>query len=228
MSGVSVVPFPRLALFDLDNTLLRGDSEYEWMRFLAERGLLAGASPQARNEKFFADYAAGNLDVDAFMAFQLEPLARHPRALLEDLRDEFIRTCVLKMIAPGSARLLLKHADDLRVIVTATNSFVSGPIARQLGIENLVATEPEQIDGVFTGCVLGTPNFREGKVARMRDWLSQLGRSWDDYSETWFYSDSCNDLPLLSAVDHPVAVDPDSILSRHAADAGWPVISLCA
>lgn len=216
----------RLALFDLDNTLLAGDSDFEWAQFLIEKGVLDREVYEARNQAFYEQYKAGTLDIHEFLDFQLKPLSRHPRQQLEAWHAEFMRSRILPMVAPGTPALLARHADATRVIITATNRFVTAPIARHLGVEHLIATEPEENGGEFTGRVVGTPSFREGKVQRLEQWLSARGLSWDDVAESWFYSDSLNDLPLLERVTHPVAVDPDETLRAHALARGWPVISL--
>ena len=216
----------RLALFDLDNTLLTGDSDFEWAKFLIAKGVLDREVYEARNQAFYDQYKAGTLDIHAFLDFQLKPLSRHPRAQLDAWHAEFMQTRILPMIAPGALSLLARHGDHVRIIVTATNRFVTGPIARHLGVEHLIATELEENGGEFTGRVVGTPSFREGKVQRLEAWLAERGLAWSDVEETWFYSDSLNDLPLLERVTHPVAVDPDDTLRAHALERGWPVISL--
>ncbi|MDP2433867.1 MAG: HAD family hydrolase [Pseudomonadota bacterium] len=216
----------RLALFDLDNTLLAGDSDFEWAQFLIDQGVLDRELYEARNQEFYDQYKAGTLDIHEFLDFQLKPLARHPRAQLGAWHRDYMASKVIPMIAPGTAELLQRHADDVCMIVTATNSFVTAPIARHLGVPHLIATEPEQVNGDFTGRVAGAPSFREGKVARLEQWLSEQGKTWADVTESWFYSDSLNDLPLLARVHHPVAVDPDATLREHAEKHGWPVISL--
>ena len=216
----------RLALFDLDNTLLAGDSDFEWAQFLIEKGVLDREVYEARNQAFYDQYKAGTLDIHEFLDFQLKPLSRHPRAQLDAWHAEFMRRRILPMIAPGAPDLLTRHGDHVRIIVTATNSFVTAPIARHLGVEHLIATEPEESGGEFTGRVLGIPSFREGKVRRLEAWLAERGRDWSDVAESWFYSDSLNDLPLLERVTHPVAVDPDDTLRTCALERGWPVISL--
>ncbi len=216
----------RLALFDLDNTLLAGDSDFEWAQFLMDQGVLDREVYEARNQRFYDQYKAGTLDIHEFLAFQLKPLARHPRAQLDAWHREFMATRILPMIAVGTPELLARHAGDVRMIVTATNSFVTAPIARHLGVPHLIATEPEQLNGEFSGAVSGLPSFREGKVTRLEQWLAERGKAWADVTESWFYSDSLNDLPLLDRVHHPVAVDPDATLRRHAETRGWPVISL--
>lgn len=218
----------RLALFDLDNTLLAGDSDYEWAQFLIDQGVLERSRYEARNLQFYEQYKAGVLDIFEFLAFQLKPLAQYPRDQLDDWHRGFMRTRILPMISPAARALVDKHAGDLRAIVTATNSFVTGPIAREFGVEHLVATIPEESAGCFTGGVTGQPCFREGKVTRLHAWLEQLGQDFGDFAETWFYSDSANDLPLLERVSHPVVVDPDPRLEAHAADRGWPILRLHA
>lgn len=218
----------RLVLFDLDNTLLAGDSDFEWAQFLIDKGVLDREVYEARNETFYAQYRNGTLDIMEFLDFQLKPLSRHPRAQLDAWHEQFMQQRILPIITAPARALVKKHLDagDLCAIVTATNSFVTRPIAREFGVEHLVATEPEQVAGEFTGRVCGTPNFREGKITRVEQWLAPRGRSLASYPESWFYSDSLNDLPLLSRVTHPVAVDPDDTLAHHARNKGWRVISL--
>lgn len=217
----------KLALFDLDNTLLAGDSDFEWAQFLIEKGVLDREVYEARNIQFYEQYRAGTLDIHEFLDFQLKPLSRHPRSQLEAWRAEYLRNRILPMMTRKARDLVASHAGDARAVVTATNSFVTRPIAREFGIENLVATDPaENAAGEFTGGVAGLPAFREGKVARVEAWLADLGLTWASFRETWFYSDSLNDLPLLSRVTHPVAVDPDETLKEHALEHGWSIISL--
>jgi len=217
-----------LALFDLDNTLLAGDSDYEWAQFLIERGVLDRATYETRNDEFFRQYQAGTLDIHAFLDFQLAPLARHPRAVLEAWHAEFMDAKVRPMIGDRARRLVERHlaAGALCAIVTATNSFVTAPIAREFGVEHLIATEPEARGGRFTGKVAGMPCFREGKVARLEQWLEAMGRALSSFAASTFYSDSHNDLPLLERVTRPVAVDPDAALRRVAAARAWEIISL--
>ena len=216
----------RLALFDLDNTLLAGDSDFEWAQFLIAQGVLDREVYEARNQQFYDQYKAGTLDIHEFLDFQLKPLARHDRAQLDAWHADFMRSRILAMVAPGTPALLERHRDAVRVIITATNSFVTRPIASHLGVEHLIATEPEQIDGAFTGQVSGLPSFRDGKVRRLDQWLAERGQTWADVEDSWFYSDSLNDLPLLERVRHPVAVDPDPTLRAHAEARGWTVLSL--
>jgi HAD superfamily hydrolase (TIGR01490 family) len=218
----------RLVLFDLDNTLLAGDSDFEWAQFLIEQGVLDREVYEARNLEFYDQYKAGTLDIHEFLDFQLRPLSRHPRRQLDAWHSEFMRTKILPIIT-AKARALVAEAlqdADLAAIITATNSFVTLPIARELGVPHLIATEPEQIAGEFTGQVSGMPCFREGKIARLDNFLKTLEVSWDEISASCFYSDSLNDLPLLQRVSNPVAVDPDPTLKTYAEKHGWPVISL--
>ena len=216
----------RLALFDLDNTLLAGDSDYEWAQYLIDQGVLQREAYEARNREYYEQYKAGVLDIREFLDFQLKPLAQYPRATLDAWHRGFMQTRIVPIISEAARALIARHRDDLRVLITATNSFVTGPIARELGIEHLVATDPEECDGRFTGGVLGEPCFREGKLVRLESWLAARGTALDDFSESWFYSDSANDLPLLERVTHPVAVDPDPRLEARARERGWPVLNV--
>jgi HAD superfamily hydrolase (TIGR01490 family) len=217
-----------LVLFDLDNTLLGGDSDFEWAQFLIDKGALDRATHAARNITFYEQYQAGTLDIQAFLDFQLAPLARYPRTQLDVWHQEFMATRIQPFISASARALVQRHLADgsLCAIVTATNSFVTGPITREFGIPHLIATIAAYEDGRFTGKTRGTPAFREGKIARVNDWLEALGCWWGSFTQTWFYSDSHNDLSLLARVSHPVAVDPDDMLRTHADRAGWPVISL--
>jgi len=214
-----------LALFDLDNTLLAGDSDYLWGRFLAHEGLVDGERHERENLRFYREYQAGELDIHEFLRFALHPLTTHDPDLLREVRARFISETIEPIVAPGTPALLDHHRQrgDRLAIITATNSFVTAPIAALLGIADLLATEPEVIDGRFTGRPVGTPCFREGKVMRLEGWLAETGL---DLTDSWFYSDSHNDLPLLEAVSHPVAVDPDPALRDTATANGWTVLSL--
>jgi HAD superfamily hydrolase (TIGR01490 family) len=216
----------RLVLFDLDNTLLAGDSDFEWAQFLIEQKVLDREVYEARNQEFFDQYKAGTLNIREFLDFQLKPLSRHPRAQLDAWHREFMERRIRPLMREKARALVESHRGDLRVVITATNRFVTAPIAREFGIEHLIATEPEERDGAFTGGVAGIPCFREGKVARLEAWLAGRGARLDAFRESWFYSDSHNDLSLLQRVTHPVAVDPDATLRSHAERHGWPVISL--
>ncbi|MGB5081274.1 MAG: HAD family hydrolase [Burkholderiales bacterium] len=217
-----------LALFDLDYTLLSGDSDYAWAQYLIERGVLERAEHQAKNDRFFRDYQEGRLDFDAFLEFQLAPLARHSREQLDEWHVEYMRTKVQPMIRPKGLALVRRHLGrgDLCAIVTSTNTFITVPIAREFGVEHLLATDLEIRDGQFTGRVSGTPCYREGKVLRVSEWLGARGETLASFPQSWFYSDSRNDLPLLERVTHPVAVDPDATLRAEASARGWRIISL--
>ena len=218
----------KLALFDLDNTLLNGDSDFEWAQFLIGKGVLDREVHEARNIEFFEQYKAGTLDIHAFLDFQLAPLARHSRAELDTWHQEFLGTRIRPLISPAARALVEKHADsgDLLAIVTATNSFVTGPIAREFNIPHLIATIPAQENGRFTGQPRGIPSFREGKIVRVDAWLESLGLWLGSFEQSWFYSDSHNDLPLLEKVSHAVAVDADATLTAVAIRRGWKQISL--
>jgi HAD superfamily hydrolase (TIGR01490 family) len=218
----------KLVLFDLDNTLLDGDSDFEWAQFLIGKGVLDREVHEARNQEFYEHYKAGTLDIDAFLDFQLVPLTRHTRAELDAWHEEFMATSIRPLIGAAARVLVQRHLDEggLVAIVTATNSFVTGPIAREFGVAHLIATIPAQDDGRFTGKPRGTPAFKAGKIERVESWLESMGLWWSSFEQSWFYSDSLNDLPLLSKVDHPVAVDPDPTLRAHATAHGWPIISL--
>jgi HAD superfamily hydrolase (TIGR01490 family) len=217
-----------LALFDLDNTLLAGDSDYEWGQFLVDRGVLEREEYEAQNRAYYEQYVAGTLDIHEFLGFALRPLAAHQPADLARWHGEFMAARIRPMIGQPARALVRKHqqAGDLCAIITATNSFVTGPIAREFGVEHLIATEPESRDGRFTGRVAGVPCFREGKIRRLDDWLAARGRRLAEFAESTLYSDSHNDLPLLERVRRPVAVDPDARLAAAAKQRGWAVISL--
>jgi HAD superfamily hydrolase (TIGR01490 family) len=217
-----------LALFDLDNTLLSGDSDFEWAQFLIEQGVLDRELFEAKNLAFYQQYKAGTLDIHEFLDFQLKPLSRHARRVLDGWHEEFMRSRIRGMMGDAARDLVGRHRalGDVCVIVTATNSFVTAPIARAFGVEHLIATEPEQIGGEFTGRVAGVPSFREGKIARLESWMAERGWGWGSFLDTWFYSDSLNDLPLLARVKTPVAVDPDPTLRAHAEQHGWRIMSL--
>jgi HAD superfamily hydrolase (TIGR01490 family) len=217
-----------LALFDLDNTLLAGDSDYNWSLFLINEGLLDGASHQARNEQFYQDYKNGNLDIYAFLEFQLKPLSQHPKKFLDELHIRYMEKVIRPMMTQKAQDLVNKHqsAGDLCVVITATNSFVTRPIAAAYGIDNLIGTDPEMVNGEYTGGLSGVPSFKEGKVTRINQWLAEHGTTLADYATSYFYSDSHNDLPLMKLVTNPVAVDADDILTSYAKQQGWPLISL--
>ena len=218
----------RLALFDLDNTLLAGDSDYEWGQFLVDRGVLERHAYEAQNRAYYEQYVAGTLDIHEYLGFALRPLAEHSPADLARWHGEFMASRILPMVGAPALALVRRHLEggDLCAIITATNSFVTAPIARHFGIAHLIATEPEARDGRFTGRVAGTPCFREGKVRRLEEWLAAQGLALARFAESSFYSDSHNDLPLLEKVSRPVAVDPDEALALEARRRGWERISL--
>ena len=217
-----------LALFDLDNTLLAGDSDYNWSLFLINEGLLDGAAHHARNEQFYQDYKNGCLDIYAFLEFQLKPLSEHPKKFLDELHLKYMEKIIRPMMTQKAQDLVSRHQDagDLCVVITATNSFVTRPIAAAYGIENLIGTDPEMVNGEYTGGVSGVPSFKEGKVTRINQWLAERATTLADYETSYFYSDSHNDLPLMKLVTNPVAVNADEILSEYAKQQGWPQISL--
>ncbi len=214
-----------LAIFDLDNTLLDGDSDYLWGVFLASRGIVDGASYARENERFYREYQAGILDIAEFLRFSLRPLRDHPRQLLETLRARFVDEVIAPIMLAAAQRLIDAHraGGDTLLIVTATNAFVTAPIAQRFGVPHLIATLPEEVAGRYTGEVEGMPAFREGKVIRLEQWLAEQSL---DLQGSYFYSDSHNDLPLLERVDRAVAVDPDAHLRELALTRGWPIISL--
>lgn len=214
-----------LALFDLDNTLLAGDSDYEWGRFLVDQGVVDAASYERANRRFYAQYNAGTLDIHEFARFAYEPLAASSTDSLYRWRAAFIEERIAPLILPRGRALIEKHraAGHVPVIITSTNRFVTEPIAQALQVDHLLASEPEFKHGRYTGELAGTPCFREGKITRLREWLAQTGQ---DLEDSWFYSDSLNDIPLLEQVSHPVAVDADETLAAHARERGWPIISL--
>jgi len=214
-----------LALFDLDNTLLAGDSEHAFGEFICERGLVDVAEHRARNDAFYADYCAGCMDIVAFQRFNQAILTTLETGDLNQLQQDFVREVVEPMILPKGEALLEQHrkAGDKLVIITATNRFITERIAQRLGVETLIATECGQHNGRYTGELSGTPCYQQGKVTRLSQWLAQTGFNLEG---SHFYSDSHNDLPLLEVVSHPVAVDPDDKLRAVAKERGWQVISL--
>ena len=215
----------QLAIFDLDNTLLAGDSDYLWGQFLVDQGLVDGDWYERENRRFYEQYKAGTLDIYEFCAFSLKPLTAHEPQLLYQWRQDFVRERIEPIVAAGTPTLLEKHRaqGDQLLIITATNRFITEPIAELLGIDELIATDPEMQDGRYTGRVAGLPSFQNGKVQRFKQWLEQQPQK---FTRTIFYSDSRNDLPLLLLADQAVAVDPDEVLRAEAMQRGWPVISL--
>jgi len=214
-----------IALFDLDNTLIAGDSDYLWGCFLAEHGIVDGAEYAQANQRFYDQYKAGELDIHEFLRFQLQPLADHDMETLQQWRMAYIAEKIEPVLLPRARDLIEEHRRQghTLAIITATNRFITGPIAALYGVDELLATEPEIIDNRYTGAIRDVPCFQEGKVRKLGDWLAANGYTLED---SWFYSDSHNDLPLLNEVTHPVAVDPDEILKHHAQTHGWRIISL--
>ena len=214
-----------LAIFDLDNTLIAGDSDYSWGAFLVAQKRVDQALYKSMNEQFFADYEAGTLDILAYLAFSLSPLIGMSASDLEPLHSKFMAEIIQPMKLPKASQLIEKHrqAGDRLLVITATNRFIIEPIVRSLGIVEFLSTEPEFVNGRITGQIVGTPTFREGKVQRLNAWLEE---NHETLSGSYFYSDSISDLPLLSVVDIPVAVDPDNSLRQMAGEQGWDIISL--
>lgn len=218
---------PRLTLFDLDHTLLSGDSDVLWCEFLMARGVLQRGEFEARNADMEQRYKAGTVGVQEFADFYVGTLAGKTRAQWEPLRQEFLASVVAPRIPQAAAELVHRHleADELVVMTTATNRFITELTAMYFGVEHLVATEPETDGETFTGRTKGVLNMRGGKVERLHDWLRARGLALESFRTT-AYSDSINDLPLLEAVAHPVAVDPDPQLSAVASERGWPVLRI--
>lgn len=214
-----------LAIFDLDNTLLAGDSDHAWGEFLVEKGIVDAELYQQANDQFLKDYQTGNLDIQAYLEFALKPLSTHSLTELHALREAFFETKIKPMMLPKAFDLLQSHRDkgDFLLIITATNRFVTEIIAKAFGVDDLIATNPEMIDNTFTGKVAGTPSFKEGKITRLNEWLSDKQHT---LSGAFFYSDSHNDTPLLEVVDFPIAVDPDDILRQTSINNNWPIQSL--
>ncbi|KPQ01900.1 HAD family phosphatase [Marinobacter sp. HL-58] len=214
-----------LAIFDLDNTLLAGDSDHAWGEFLVEESIVDAEEYRKANDRFYQEYLDGELDIMHYLSFALQPLARHDMKQLLAWRQEFVEKKITPMMLPRAAELLDSHRNQghTLLIITATNRFVTEPVAELLDIEHLIATEPELVNGRYTGEVAGVPSFQDGKVTRLHDWLESTGENLDG---AWFYSDSHNDAPLLRKVDNPVAVDPDPTLERIAKENSWKIMSL--
>ena len=217
-----------LALFDLDNTLLNGDSDFEWAQFLISKGVVDPEIQAAKNAQFYADYKAGTLDIHAFLDFQMAPLARHERTQLDVWHGEFMQKHIRPIMLDNARALVNRHLElgHLCAVVTATNAFVTGDIAREFGIPHLIATIPGENQGAFTGKPVGTPSFQKGKITRVNAWLESIGLWQGSFKRRWFYSDSHNDLPLLEWSTNPVAVDADDTLKAHATAQGWLTITL--
>ena len=214
-----------LAIFDLDNTLIGGDSDHLWGQFVCEQGMVDGAGFAEENERFYLDYQAGNLDIDAYLRFALAPLRGRSLTELAALHQEFMRSKIEPIMLPRAIDLIAEHREQGHhlLVITATNEFITRPIARALGIDDILACRAEIIDGQYTGKPIGIPSYHSGKVTRLNHWLKEHDAQMNG---AYFYSDSHNDLPLLEMVDNPIAVDPDDKLLLRAREAGWPVISL--
>lgn len=214
-----------LAIFDLDNTLIGGDSDNLWGQYLCENGLVDEADFSLRNEQFYSDYQSGDLDIDAYLRFALGPLKDQPLETLDLWHRDFMNTKIEPIILPAALDLIERHRaqDHQLLIITATNEFITQPIADRLNISDMLACEAEMVDGRYTGNPIGVPSYHRGKVTRLEAWLSQRDLT---LAGAYFYSDSHNDLPLLEIVDNPVAVDPDETLRAHANAQKWPIISL--
>jgi len=215
-----------LALFDLDYTLLNGDSDYAWGQFLVEEGVVDGVEFKRRNDGFWAQYKAGTLNIVEYLEFALTPLAGKSQAEMKPLHEKYLTQKIDPMISKAALDLVARHRGDLCAIVTATNSFVTTPIAERFGIDRLIGCDVEIVDGRYTGKPVGLPSFREGKIARVEQWLASMGKKITDFDRSYFYSDSLNDLPMLKIVSHPVAVNPDATLRSHAESHGWPIVQL--
>src|SRR5688572_28473531 len=215
-----------LVLFDLDNTLLSGDTDVEWLEFLIDQKVVP-PSAQQDNLEMDRRYRSGQANALEYVRFYLRFYPPHGMAALLSLREKFIPTRIEPRMLPAARALVQKNnKQNLVAIITATNRFLTEPIAAAFGIEHLIATEPEIRDGRFTGDIVGAPCMRNGKVARLDHWLATRGEQLSAFEESWFYSDSINDQPLLERVTHPVAVDPDERLARLADERGWPRITL--
>lgn len=221
-----------LALFDLDHTLIPTDSDHEWGRFMVKLGIVDADSFSRENDRFYADYQAGKLDIHAYLRAMLTPLAKYSRGQLDDWHALFMREVINPRILPAARALVREHQDagDLCCIVTATNAFITAPIAEAFGIETLIACEVETTDGhpdsPYTGNAIGIPSYREGKIVRVQTWLASLGCDWSSFARSYFYSDSHNDIPLLETVTDPVATNPDGKLRDYALARGWRVLEL--
>ncbi len=214
-----------LAIFDLDHTLINGDSDYLWGEYMVDNGIVNAQEYRERNQVFYQDYQRGTLNNERYLEFALKPLTHHPIEALHAWRADFVDKQIKPIIAPGAVKLLDEHryqGHEL-LIISATNLFVTAPIAGLLKVPTVLATEPEIIDNCYTGRYLGTPTYREGKVIALKQWL---GGNDQSLAGSYFYSDSLNDLALLEQVDHPVAVDPDDELKTIAELRNWEIIGL--
>lgn len=221
-----------LALFDLDHTLIPTDSDHEWGRFMVKLGIVDADTFMRDVDRFYADYKAGQLDIHAYLETMLTPLAKHSRAQLAAWHEQFMHEVIRPALVPGALELVRRHQDagDLCCIVTATNEFITRPIADAFGVKMLIASEVETLDGQphgpLTGRGTGTPSYREGKIVRVQTWLASLGKTLADFEHSYFYSDSHNDIPLLASVTDPIATNPDATLRAHAEAKGWRIFDL--
>jgi HAD superfamily hydrolase (TIGR01490 family) len=215
----------RLAIFDLDNTLIAGDSDHSWGQFLVEKKLVDGEHFRRANDRFYEEYKAGTLNIVEYLQFSLTPLTHHTMEKLAELHQEFMRNYIQPMMLHKANELLAWHRaqGDYLLIITATNGFVTRPIATALGVDDILTTDPEIVNGRYTGKFVGIPTFQKGKVIRLQDWLNEKQFTLDD---AYFYSDSINDLPLLEQVPNPIVVDPDAKLQTVAETRNWKIISL--
>lgn len=214
----------KLAIFDLDNTLIAGDSDALWGEFITEHGYIDGDLYAKKHDQFYVDYVQGSLDIDEFLRFQLKLLGDHDAKTLHEWRDNYMQEKIAPLILNKAKEKIAEHklAGHTLLIITATNEFLTQPIADELGIQHLIACGVEMINGEYTGKTVGVPSFAEGKITRLHQWLEETQQS---ITESWFYSDSRNDIPLLSEVNHPIAVDADEVLTEHAQQQGWEIIS---
>ena len=221
-----------LALFDLDHTLIPTDSDHEWGRFMVKHGMVDAENFARENDHFYADYKAGKLDIHAYLVAMLTPLAKYSRAQLAEYHQMYMHEVIRPTIVPVALELVREHRDagDLCCMVTATNEFITGPIAAVFGVDKLIACEAETVDGQphsdYTGRPTGTPSYKEGKIVRTEAWLASLGKTWSDFERSYFYSDSHNDIPLLEKVTDPIATNPDDTLRAHAQAHGWRILEL--
>ncbi len=219
----------KLALFDLDGTLIPKDSDHAFGEFLITLGWADAGAFRRRNDGFYEDYLAGRLDIDAYVDFATSAWRHRSAAELQKATERFLDIVVRPMLHPQALALVRQHqeAGDLLAVVTATNDFVTRPIARLFGVNELIATTLQRdAEGRVTGRIEGVPSFREGKITRVQGWLAARGQSLADFECCTFYSDSTNDLPLLEHVSKPVATNPGPALARIALERGWPVLKL--
>jgi HAD superfamily hydrolase (TIGR01490 family) len=218
-----------LCLFDLDDTLLPLDSDHAWGEFLLRKGWVDPIAFKKGNDAFFAQYQAGTLDIHAYIAFATEPLRQRSAAVLAAAHQEFMQQVINPQLRPSALALVAEHQEqgDSVVLVTATNEFVTAPIAQALGIDTLIAVQLQRDpSGTITGLIEGVPSYREGKVTRVTQWLAERGQHWKSFERISVYSDSANDLPLLELATHPVATNPSTSLRALAQARGWRILNL--